>query len=129
MRSAHRKAISLLMLIIFFVMGLGAYGFNSKWLAHELDHDREEFAASIDHDHAPQLDVQGNPDTEPLSDTEHKLLHALSHFEQFPSSAFNRLEAPSARTAPLSPGLITLLPAELESPFRPPEAPPSFNSA
>lgn len=36
MCSSHRKAISLLMLIIF-VMGLGAYGFNSKWLAHELE--------------------------------------------------------------------------------------------
>lgn len=122
MRSPHRKTISLLMLIIFFVMGLGGYGFNSKWLAHELDHDREALAASVDHHHASQLDAQDSPDPEPLSDTEHKLLHALGHFEPVPSSAFIGLGEPSARTAPLVSSWITLPPAEPESPFRPPRS-------
>ena len=108
------------MLIIFFVMGLGAYGFNSKWLAH--DHDREALTASVDHNHASQLNAQGNPDPEPLSDTEHKLLHALGHFDPFPGSAFSGLVEPPVRMAPLQPHLLTLLPAELESPFRPPRS-------
>lgn len=119
MRSPHRKAVALLMLIIF-MMGLGAYGFNPKWLAHEIDHHREALTASIDHDRAPQLNAQGDP--EPVSDTEHKLLHGLGHFEQVPSSIFNGLGEPPARTVPLLPSLLTLLPAELESPFRPPRS-------
>jgi len=120
MRSPHRKTISLLMLIIFFVMSVGAYGFNSKWVAHELDHDRQ--TATVLADHAPQLDAEGNPEPEPLSDAEHKLLHALNHYEQFPGSAFNVLGEPPARIVPLLPSLLTLLPAELESPFRPPRS-------
>ena len=99
------------MLTIFFVMSFGAYGFNSKWIAHELDHD-----------HAPQLAAEDNPAPEPLSDVEHKLLHALSHCEQFSSSAFSGLGEPPARIVPLLPSLLTLLPAELESPFRPPRS-------
>lgn len=122
MRSPHRKTISLLMLIIFFVMSIGAYGFNSKWVAHELDHDRHAPSVSIDHDHAPQLDTENNPTPEPLGDAEHKLLHALSHCEQFTSSVFNGLGEPPARTFPILPSQLTLLPAELESPFRPPRS-------
>lgn len=122
MRSTHRKPISLLMLIIFFVMSFGAYGFNSKWVAHELDHDRHAPTASIDQDHAPQLDAENNPAPEPLSDTEHKLLHALSHCEQSTSSAFNFPGEPPARIVPLLPSLLTLLPAEFAPPFRPPRS-------
>ncbi len=122
MRSPHRKAISLLMLIMFFVMSFGAYGFSSKWLTHELDHDRHTPTASIDHDHTPQLDAEGNPATEPLSDAEHKLLHALSHCEQFACSVLNGLGEPLARIVPVLPSLLSLLPAELESPFRPPRS-------
>lgn len=122
MRSSHRKAISLLMLVMFFVMSFGAYGFNSKWLTHELDHDRHMPTASIDHNQAPQLDAEGKPAPEPLSDAEHKLLHALSHCEQFASSVLDGLGEPPARIVPMLPSLLTLLPAELESPFRPPRS-------
>ena len=122
MRSSHQKTISLLMLIIFFVMGLGAYGFNSKWLAHELDHDRDALAASADHDHASQLNAQGNPGAEPLSDSEHKLLHDLDPIEPFPSLAWDGLGELPARMDPLRSLLPALLPAELDSPFRPPRS-------
>ena len=122
MRSTHRKPISLLMLIMFLVMSFGAYGFNSKRLAHELDHDRHALTASIDHDHTPQLDAEGNPVPESLSDAEHKLAHAMSHCEQFASSVVSGFGEPPARIAPLLPSLLTLLPAELESPFRPPRS-------
>ena len=122
MRSPHRKTTSLLILIVFFVMSFGAYGFNSKWVAHELDHDHHAPTLSIDHDHAAQLDAEGNPDPEPLNDVEHKLLHALSHCEQFASSVLGGLGEPPARIVPVPPSLLTLLPAELESPFRPPRS-------
>lgn len=118
MRSPHRKIISLLMLIIFFVMSVSAYGFNSKWVAHELDHDRHTPTALIDH--ALQLDTEGTPVPEPLSDAEHKLLHTLSHDEQFTCSTLNILGESPAQMPLLLQSLLTLPEAELDSPFRPP---------
>ena len=109
-------------MLVTFVMGLGAYGFNSKWLAHEFDHHREALTASVDPDHALHLDIPGNADPELLSDTDHKLLHALGHFEPVPSSAFNSLGDPPARVFPMLPNVLALLPVELESPFRPPRS-------
>jgi hypothetical protein len=119
MRSLHRKTVSLLMLIVFIAMSFGSYGLKSKWIAHELGHDSQA-VVSFDHHHAPELGAQHTPDAEPTSDAEHKLLHALNHIEQFPSWTFVGLEEPTPRLAPALPYLLTLLPAALESPFRPP---------
>ncbi|MBX9906191.1 MAG: hypothetical protein K2Y31_17735 [Burkholderiales bacterium] len=110
------------MLIIFVVMSLGAYGFNSKWLAHELDHERQAPVALADHDHTPQLDHESSQSPEPLSDAEHKLLHALYHGQHFVNSVFYGLGISSVRTAPLSPVLLALPLAEFESPYRPPRS-------
>jgi hypothetical protein len=110
------------MLILFFVMSVGAYGFNLKRFSHELDHDRQTRTASINHDHAPRLDAKSNPAAEPSNDAEHELLHALSHCELFPNSAVSHLAEPPARTAIVLPSALTLLPAELEPPFRPPRS-------
>ncbi len=120
MRHIHRKTISLLMLIVFIAMSFGAYGPQSKWVIHELHHDPLTTAAATDPPHASLLDDQDNPNHEPLSDAEHKLLHALNHFEQLPSWTFVGLGEPTPRLAPALPSLLTLLPAALESPFRPP---------
>ena len=117
------------MLITFFVMSFGAYGFNSKWVAHELDH--ATVFASADHSHETPLDARDdNPDgPQPLSDSEHRLLHALGHCEPGPHSFFDEPRASTARSAPLPPTLQVVLSAYPESSFRPPEAPPSSNSA
>ena len=120
MRRIHRKTISLFMLIVFIAMSFGAYGPQSKWVIHELHHDPLTTAASTDPHHASQLDLNDHPNHEPLSDAEHKLLHALNHFEQLPSWTFVGLGEPTPRLAPALPSLLTLLPAALESPFRPP---------
>lgn len=123
MPGPSRKSIALVMLIIFAVMSLGAYGFNPKWLAHELDHQRQAPIALADHDHAPQLDRESGPAPEPLSDAEHKLLHALCHGQHFVNSVFYGLGISSARMVPLPPVLLALPPAEIESPYRPPRSP------
>ena len=120
MRRSYQKAVSLFMLMVSLMMSMGAYGLDSTMLIHELDHDRQTSVVSGDHHHMPQLDVPDNPNPEPLSDAEHKLLHALNHFEQIPSWTFVRLGEPTPRLAPALPYLLTLLPAALESPFRPP---------
>ena len=121
MRSAHRKAVSLLMLITFMVMSFGAYSFSSKWVAHELDHNQLSHAVlDDDHHQAPLLETQDDPASDPMSDAEHKLLHAYYHAEQFVSSPFTGLGEPPTQAAPSGPGLLTLRPSALESPFRPP---------
>lgn len=122
MRNPHQKTISRLLLIIFCVMSFGAYGFNSNWVAHELDHGRQGLTALIDHDHALQLDTETNSIPEPLSDAEHNLLHTLSHCQQFTGPAFNVFSEPPARIALLLPIMLTQIPAELEAPFRPPRS-------
>ena len=120
MRRSYQKAVSLFMLIVSLMMSLGAYGLDSTMLIHELDHDRQASVVSGDHHHMSQLDAADIPNPEPLSDAEHKLLHALNHFEQLPSWTFVGLGEPTPRLAPALPSLLTLLPAALESPFRPP---------
>lgn len=122
MPGPSRKSIALAMLIIFIVMSLGAYGFNPKWLAHELDHERQAPIALADHDHAPLLDRESTPVPEPLSEAEHKLLHALYHGQHFVNSVFHGLGISSTRTVPLPPVLLALPPAEFESPYRPPRS-------
>ena len=120
MHASSRKIVSLLMLIIF-LMGLGAYGFNSKWLAHQLDHDRQTLAALADHEHPPQLDAADDPAPEPLSDTEHQFVHAAGHFEPLLiSSIFDWFGDPPAQVTPMPSRFFALPPAELEPPFRPP---------
>jgi hypothetical protein len=119
MRGRTQKTIALIMLFISLVMGVGAYGLNSKWLMHDLAHDTQA-PASGDHQHELRLASQGTPAPQPLSEAEHKLLHVLSYCEQLPSLTFVAFNEPPARLIPAMPDLLTLLPAALESPFRPP---------
>jgi len=121
MRASSKKIVALFMLILF-LGGLGAYGFNSKWLAHEFDHDRQTLDVLTDHDHAPQLDAEGNADPEAPSDSEHQLLHAASHFPPLLiSSILEGFGEAPARTTPMLSRLLALPPAEIEPPFRPPK--------
>ena len=120
MRALSSKIVSLLMLINF-LMSLGAYGFNSKWLAHELDHDRQSLGVLADHDHAPQLDAKGDPAPEPLSDIEHQRLHSAGHFQPpLIGSILDAFGESPARVTPLLSRLLALPQVELEPPFRPP---------
>lgn len=101
------------------VMGVGAYGLNSKWLMHDLAHDTQA-PPSVDHQHELQLASQNTPASQPLSQVEHKLFHVLSYCEQLPSLTFAALNEPPVRIIPAMPDLLTLPPAALEPPFRPP---------
>lgn len=121
MPGAYRKAVSLLMLVAF-VLGFFAHAFNTKWLAHEVDHHREALHASIEDSHARQLNFDGSPEPVQSSDAEHKLLHALGHFESVSSAVFNGFGAAPARMGPPSLRLLAPPLAELESPYRPPRS-------
>ena len=120
MRGWSRKVIALIALAVF-LASFGASGFSSARLAHDLDHDGQTVGS--DHYHLPPLSIDGNSDPEPLSDVEHRLLHAVSNCEPFPGSAITILMEPYARTIPTLSSLSALPPVEPESPFRPPRTP------
>ena len=124
MRGTPRIIIALLMLAVF-LASLGVSGFNSKRLAHDLDHDHDGRAvmAVVDHQHASPLGTNGSSDPEPLSDIEHRLLHAVHYYDPLPSSTVTVFWEPRARTMPVLSGLAVLPPAEPEPPFRPPRTP------
>ena len=114
-RCSHRKNVSLLLLFIALVMVLGTYSFDSKWVAHELAHDRDVVIASVDHQH----ESLGDASSASLSDAEHELLHALGHFDVVAGLTVKLLDEPSIQTFHLT-SSFPLLPAELDSSFHPP---------
>ena len=122
MRGSSRTSIVLLMLAVF-LASLGMSGFNSNRLAHDMDHDSRTTMAVADHDHAPPLSTNGNSDPEPLSDSEHRLLHAVNCCQLLPSLTMHFFWKPPARTMPLLSSLPVLPPAEREPLFRPPRTP------
>ena len=121
MRSRSRITIALLMLAVF-LASLGVSAFNSKRLVHELEHDRHITMAVVDHDHAPPLSTNDSSDSEPLSDSEHRLLHALSYCQPLPGATIAFSWDPPVRAISTLSSLPVLPPAELEPPFRPPRA-------
>jgi hypothetical protein len=119
MQVVSRKIVSLLMLINFLV-SLGAYGLGSNFLAHELDH-RQALTASVDHDHAPPPGADDDATPEPLSDIEHLLLHAAGCFQPlFIGSSFDTFWGSPARTTPMLSRLLALPTVQLQPPVRPP---------
>lgn len=95
--------------------------FDSKRLAHDLDHGRPAIAeVAPDHDHAPPAD--GGSDSEPLSNAEHRLLHTVNYSPLLASSTFTFFSESPIRTMAASFSVTVLPPAAPEPPFRPPRA-------
>lgn len=119
MRSLQRTIIPLL-LLSFVVVSLGAYSPGSRALLHQLDHERHLFGLSGEHAHqlAPKADDLAKP--QPLSDLEHRLLHALSHFEPVLDASVPMPAPLHADIIPSPPRPLSLPPRVAESPFRPP---------
>ena len=89
-----RRTVWFLM-VVMLMTGVGAWSFDSSWVSHELEHVNEfTLADSVNYSHGHQSDNFGAPDKEPLSDTEHQLLHAANHFsEPFPVPALDGIPA------------------------------------
>ena len=119
MGRAHRRVISLLLLAIFSWVSFAAHAFSPKWLSHEMDHERGAIVALADQgrDHE-------EPASEPLSDAEHSLLHALGYLDPAPHSLSIGLGERLAGTILSAPGFPAPPSAELDSPFRPPRGTP-----
>ena len=89
-----RRTVWFLMFVML-MTGVGVWSFGSRWVSHELEHDSNFILANpVNHSHGHQPDDFGAPDKEPLSETEHQLLHAASHFaEPFPLPAMSGIPA------------------------------------
>lgn len=122
MRASSKKIVAMLMLTIFCV-SLGAYGFSPMGLAHELGHNSHTLVALGDGDQAPRLDIQDGGDTEPSSEAQHQLQHAAEHLQPLLLASIGDGIGPSpAKAKPMLLHLLALPPAELEPPYRPPQA-------
>lgn len=120
MRASLKKIVSLTMLVIF-MMGIGASGFNAKRLAHEIDHARHALNVLADHEHAPQPDNDADPNPEAFNNSDHQLLHAMDHVEPILiSSVFDAFPESSERITPMPSDMFKIPPADPEPPFRPP---------
>lgn len=117
MRGRTQKIIAFLLLFTSLVMSVGAFELNAKGLMHDLAHATHTPPTG---DHELKLASQNTSTPQPLSEAEHRLMHVLSYCEQLPSLTFAAINLPHVRIVPAMPNLLSLLPAALESPFRPP---------
>ena len=120
LHASSKRIVSLFMLILFLV-SLGVYALNSKWLAHEFDHGRQTFVA--DHDHAPQSGAEDNADPAPLSDFEHRMAHFSSFLQPLLiTSMLDGIAESPSRASPMLMRSLALPSPQIEPPFRPPRA-------
>ncbi len=119
---APSKIVALFMLILF-LTGIGANSFSSNRLAQELEHNAQTRDLLAHGHHSPQPDTQGTTDAEPLSDSEHLLIH-FSSLLQLPlvNANLSTIAQSPVRTLPALSRLLTLPLAPVEQPFRPPRA-------
>ncbi len=121
--STLTKRLILSLMAISFLMGVGAYGFNAKVFAHDLEHDR--LLLPVEHGHAQQFDADGNPGPTPLDEAEHQLAHTAGHFQLFSGSFFSGwIFEPLAAMLLISLSLLPFFSTIVEPLFRPPQVQP-----
>lgn len=82
-RQPHRAHRAWLLLAVF-LTSWAACALNARWLTHEMSAAHTNLTP-IYHDH---LAAKGGPSKLPFTDTEHKLLHGLSHFAEAPAAVY-----------------------------------------
>lgn len=116
------RTILSLMLLLFLLTSLGARGFRSKELIHDLEHHGQKSGATLDCTHTGAFDGDGKTKSDPFDEAEHHLFHAVSTqyllasgMESFSWDASAQVLVP-ASSSPCLPV------AELEPPYRPPRS-------
>ena len=121
MRRSARTILSLLILV-FLMTSMGARGFNSKEVVHDLDHHGQTNMAAQDDVQTGVLEAGENPKSELLDEIEHKLLHSVSELHFLANMAISAPWDASARILAPASSAPSLPLAELDSPFRPPRS-------
>ena len=109
-------------MLVFLLTSMGARGFHSKELVHDLDHHGQTSIATLGSAHTDAPGTGENPKSEQLDEMEHQLFHAVgtSYLLASDTASFS-WDASAQILVPVSSSLSLPL-AELESPFRPPRS-------
>ena len=91
--------------------------FNS--LAHALDHEKTGLVAALEGHHGHVLHGNGVPDPDPVSETEHNLLHQIEHSQLAPLSVSSQRVLAGMAVLVASP-LLYMGQRRNERMFRPP---------
>jgi hypothetical protein len=116
------RTILLLLMFAFLLTSMGARGFNSKELVHNLDHHSRGNSVVLEHGHTVALSAGEKPKSEPLDEIAHELLHAVSALHFLASAAASSSWDASVRLLVPTSDSSSLSTTELESPFRPPRS-------
>ena len=109
-------------MLVFLLTSMGARGFHSKELIHDLDHHGQTSIATLGGAHAGAPEAGENPTSEPLDEMEHQLFHAVSTLYMLASATASFSWDASAQILVPASSSPSLPVAELESPFRPPRS-------
>ena len=109
-------------MLVILLTSMGARGFHSKELVHDLDHHGQTSIATLDGDHTGALEPGGEPNPELLDESEHRLFHAVSTLYMLASATASFSWDASAQILVPASSSSSLPVAELEPPFRPPRS-------
>jgi hypothetical protein len=122
MRRLPRTILSL-MLLLFLLASLGARGFHSKELLHDLEHHGQNSNAILDCAHEATAPDNGEKaQSEPFDEAEHHLFHSVSTQYLLASAIGNFSWDASAPILVPASDAPKLPAAELEPPYRPPRS-------
>lgn len=121
MRKSACTILSLLMLVML-LTGLGARGFHSKELVHDLDHHGQTSIATMGSAHSGATETGENSKSEALDEVEHQLFHAVGTSYLLTSATASFTWDASAQILVPTSSAPSLPVAELEPPFRPPRS-------
>ncbi len=122
MRRGSRKFVSLLVSLMV-ILNLGSQAFDVTALAHGLDHDRQAISAQNGQIHFHEFDTGSTTAPEPLSDVEHKFLHAVGSLQPPLISSFaNGFGLPTTDVTPQLSRSFSLRILDQDPPFRPPQS-------
>ena len=107
-------------MLVFLLTSMGARGFLSRELVHDLDHHGHSGFATLDNAHTGTSEAGGMPKSEPLNDAEHQLLHAVGTLYVLASSIASVSWDASTQIVVPALSFRGLPIVELETPFRPP---------
>lgn len=113
--------MSWLMLVIL-LTSMGARGFHSKELVHDLDHHGQTSIATLGSPHTGLPETGGNPKSEPLDEMEHQLFHAVGTSYLLASDTASFSWDASAQILVPASSSPSLPVAQLEPPLRPPRS-------
>lgn len=103
-------------MLVIFVTNLSIWSFQSKWLAHEIEHHVQQLPMTAMDEHV----VYQDNDQELPGGIEHQLLHAADHLQIFVTTFSDSIPLSATGAVFFHFTLVAVLHTTIEAPFRPP---------